>query len=62
MYPKCDFLIRVKDDGWQYRPISLAPVDSWKTMTHSFTGLKGRQREIELLFPPGEGAVYLKGK
>lgn len=62
VYPKCDFLIRVKDEGWQYRPISLAPVDSWKTVTQSFTGLKARQREIELLFPPGEGAVYLKGK
>jgi len=62
VFPKCDFLIRVKDETWLYRPISLAPVDAWKTVTQSFAGLKGRQREIELLFPPGEGMVYLKGK
>lgn len=61
VYPKCDFLVRVKTDGWQYRPVSLAPVDTWKTVTQRFEGLKGRQREIELLFPPGDGTVLLKG-
>ena len=62
VHPKCDILIRVKDETWQYRPMSLTPIDTWKTVTQSFAGLKGRQREIELLFPPGEGVVYLKGK
>lgn len=62
VYPKCDFLVRVKDEGWQYRPVSLAPLDAWKTVSVSISGLKGRQRELELLFPPGEGTVYLKGK
>ena len=62
VFPKCDFLIRVKDEGWLYRPVALTPVDAWKKVTQSFTALKGRQREIELLFPPGDGVVYLKGK
>lgn len=60
MYPKCDFLVRVKDETWYYRPIKLVP-GTWKKSSVNFAGLKGRQREVELLFPPGEGTIYLKG-
>jgi hypothetical protein len=61
MYPKCDFLIRLKDDTWYYRPFKL-PAGTWKTFSVDWPGLKARQREIELLFPPGEGTIYIKGK
>lgn len=60
MFPKCDFLVRVKDETWYYRPVKLVP-GTWKKCSVSFPGLKGRQRELELLFPPGVGTVYLKG-
>ena len=60
VYPKCDFLVRVKDETWYYRPVKLVP-GTWKKCSVNFPGLKGRQREVELLFPPGEGTVYLKG-
>lgn len=62
VFPKCDFLIRVHDDTWYYRPLSLMPLGTWKTLTADFPKLKARQREIALLFPPGEGTVYLKAK
>jgi hypothetical protein len=62
VFPKCDFLIRVHDDGWFYRPFSLMPAGTWKAFSADFPKLKTRQREIALLFPPGEGTVYLKGK
>lgn len=62
VFPKCDFLIRVQDDTWYYRPFSLSPAGTWKSFTASFPKLKMRQREIALLFPPGEGSVLVKGK
>lgn len=62
VFPKCDFLIRVQDDTWYYRPFSLSPLGTWKTFHASFPKLKARQREIALLFPPGEGSVLVKGK
>jgi len=62
VYPKCDFLVRVHDDTWYYRPRSLAPLGTWKMFSEDFPKLKARQREIALLFPPGEGTVYVKGK
>ncbi|PTX95068.1 hypothetical protein DB345_12285 [Spartobacteria bacterium LR76] len=62
VYPKCDFLMRVHDDTWYYRPRSLTPLGTWKTFSESFPNLKARQREIALLFPPGEGTIYVKGK
>jgi hypothetical protein len=62
VYPKCDFLIRVKDGGWHYRPFSLAPVGQWKSYSATFSDLKERKRELALLFPPGTGYVLLKGK
>lgn len=62
VYPKCDFLIRLKDGGWFYRPFSLKPVGNWKTFTADFPKLEKSTREIALLFPPGEGTVYIKGK
>ncbi len=62
VYPKCDFLLRVRDDTWYYRPRSLTPLGTWKTITENFPKLKARQREIALLFPPGEGTVYVKGR
>lgn len=62
VYPECDFLIRVKDGSWFYRPLSLQPVGTWKNFSADFQKLSNRTREIALLFPPGEGTVYLKGK
>jgi hypothetical protein len=62
VYPECDFLIRVKDGSWFYRPLSLKPAGTWKTFTADFPKLKTSAREIALLFPPGEGTVYIKGK
>lgn len=61
VFPKCDFLIRVQDDTWYYRPFSLSPLGAWKSFTANFPKLKSRQREIALLFPPGEGSVLVKG-
>ena len=62
VYPECDFLIRVKDGSWFYRPLSLKPAGTWKTLTADFPKLEKSTREIALLFPPGEGTVYIKGK
>ncbi len=62
VYPECDFLIRVKDGSWFYRPLSLKPTGTWKTFTADFPKLEKSSREIALLFPPGEGTVYIKGK
>ncbi len=62
VYPECDFLIRVKDGSWFYRPLSLKPAGTWKTFTADFPKLTKSNREIALLFPPGEGTVYIKGK
>ena len=62
VFPQCDFLVRVHDDTWYYRPFSLSPLGTWKKISVSFPKLKARQREIALLFPPGEGTVYLKGQ
>lgn len=62
VFPRCDFLIRVHDETWYYRPFSLAPLGTWKNFSAGFPKLKARQREIALLFPPGQGTVYLKGK
>lgn len=62
VYPECDFLIRVKDGSWFYRPLSLKPAGTWKTFTADFPKLDKSNREIALLFPPGEGTVYIKGK
>lgn len=62
VFPKCDFLIRVHDGSWYYRPLSLFPAGEWKLFSATFPKLKTQQREIALLFPPGEGTVYLKGK
>ena len=61
VYPKCDFLVRAKDRSWFYRPISLKPPGAWKTVTATFPDLSNGTREIALLFPPGEGTVYIKG-
>lgn len=61
IHPKCDFLIRVKDQTWHYRLMSLSPVGAWKTVRAAFPDLGSRQREIALLFPPGKGSAYLKG-
>ncbi len=33
VWPKCDLLVRVQDSTWYYRPLSLKPVDAWKTFT-----------------------------
>lgn len=60
VYPKCDLLVRVKDSTWHYRPLSLRPTGKWKTFQISIPNLESRQREVEILFPPGEGAVYLR--
>jgi len=62
VFPECDFLIRVKDGSWLYRPISLKPAGTWHTFTEDFAKLKTSAREIVLLFPPGEGTVFIKGK
>ncbi len=62
VFPASDFLIRVEDGSWHYRPFSLSPLGSWKTYTIDLAKLKTKKREIALLFPPGEGTVYLKGK
>ena len=58
--PKCDFLVRLEDKGWYYRPHSLSPGGSWKTVAEEFPELVDRKRELALLFPPGEGTVYLQ--
>lgn len=59
--PKCDFLIRVQDSGWFYRPFSLSPAGTWKTFSADFPKLKASKRELALLLPPGTGFVYIKG-
>jgi len=62
VFPACDFLVRVEDGSWHYRPFSLKPVGTWKSFDVNLSKLQTRKREIALLFPPGEGTVYLKGK
>jgi len=60
--PKCDFLVRVRDEGWwYYRPIKLAKPGKWKKIKEKFPDLKSRQREISLMVPPGTGTVYIRG-
>lgn len=60
VWPKCDLLVRVKDGGWSYRPLSLQPVDTWKTFAIEFPNLTTRNRSFLLAFPPGTGSVLVK--
>ena len=58
--PKCDFLVRVHDSTWYYRPVTLKPVDTWKTLNLNFKNLKARNRSLTIALPPGSGTVLIK--
>ncbi len=60
VHPRCDFLVRVSDSTYFYRPLSLRPIGQWKTFSVSIPDLKNRKREVELIFPPGDGAIYIQ--
>ena len=47
--------------GVAYAPaLSLRPIGQWKTFHVSIPDLKNRKREVELIFPPGDGAIYIQ--
>jgi len=58
--PKCDFLVRVHDTTWHYRPLSLKPFGEWKTFHFDFSDLEARSRSLALAFPPGSGSILIK--